>query len=948
MTLSARIRQKVRGAGRALRFAWQGKPIQPSLKERRFEDKTFYRGFILGSTEIEEGNCVFIRNADALDADDVNCCDIAKIVRCYDNGERNNNNRVQVQWYSRIEDVKPNHLKNIQEGLSPPDASLELVRDERGFPTDIDAETIHSRCHVKEVPCGVSPRSVSQPELYQLPFFVCRFRYAGKKPFLLPIEDVPEIQQTPVKRRKTRRSLVVDLTNIETASPKRRIEKTPEEEMGKENLQEKGSGLTRKAEIKKQSESPLRPINHIAHDEVASSPSLKRKASETELSSERKKSRLALEDAKNSCKEVSRVVSDEDVTMVERHTSSGRKLKILCYRKLSDGMIDKDGNPTPWSPDTKSTKSPLASPDANSESSPLKSKSSTAKTSSIKEIGKIRALKDNEIDFILDSDDNESESDMDVDKDNDHEAKNCKSSRKHTKVSILKDFIGDTENSSPKPVLKNHSKNRYEDLQPLPEMITPKKKKHSVKSKSTIKKRFRCEECAVSFPSRAELREHDEEEHDDFQPISKTPSRASKKKASARTPSHAASPHARAVPKMPSRTNPVTQPGTPLELARARLHVSAVPDSLPCRENEFQDIYSFVEGKLFDGTGGCMYISGVPGTGKTATVREVVRLLLQCSQDGDLPSFSFLEINALKLTEPHQLWVQVWKGLTGSKVTAEHASSLLEKRFSTPAPRRDPTLLLVDELDMLWTRKQDVMYNLFDWPSRPGSKLVVVAIANTMDLPERIMKNRVSSRLGLTRMTFQPYTHTQLQEIVTSRLLGIPAFDPGAIQLVSRKVAALSGDARRALDICRRATEIAETKKLPPSPSKSPMKRAALVGMLHVDQAIREMFTSPKIAAIRSCSVMEQLILKAVVAEFIRTGVEEAQFGRVMDQFVSLCRFDGMKPPCTSVVMMLVNHLTSQRLILTEHSRNDILMRLRLNISIDDVSYALQSISDAQ
>lgn len=38
---------------------------------------------------------------------------------------------------------------------------------------------------------------------------------------------------------------------------------------------------------------------------------------------------------------------------------------------------------------------------------------------------------------------------------------------------------------------------------------------------------------------------------------------------------------------------------------------------------------------------------------------------------------------------------------------------------------------------------------------------------------------------------------------------------------------------------------------------------------------------------------MEQLILKAIVAEFTRTGVEEALFGRVMDQFVSLCRFEG-------------------------------------------------------
>ena len=45
------------------------------------------------------------------------------------------------------------------------------------------------------------------------------------------------------------------------------------------------------------------------------------------------------------------------------------------------------------------------------------------------------------------------------------------------------------------------------------------------------------------------------------------------------------------------------------------------------------------------------------------------------------------------------------------------------------------------------TRKQDVLYNLFDWPTKPNSKLVVLAIANTMDLPERVMMNRVSSRL---------------------------------------------------------------------------------------------------------------------------------------------------------------------------------------------------------
>lgn len=53
----------------------------------------------------------------------------------------------------------------------------------------------------------------------------------------------------------------------------------------------------------------------------------------------------------------------------------------------------------------------------------------------------------------------------------------------------------------------------------------------------------------------------------------------------------------------------------------------------------------------------------------------------------------------------------------------------------------------VPQLDLLTTRKQDVLYNLFDWPTKPRSKLVVLAIANTMDLPERVMMNRVSSRL---------------------------------------------------------------------------------------------------------------------------------------------------------------------------------------------------------
>lgn len=63
------------------------------------------------------------------------------------------------------------------------------------------------------------------------------------------------------------------------------------------------------------------------------------------------------------------------------------------------------------------------------------------------------------------------------------------------------------------------------------------------------------------------------------------------------------------------------------------------------------------------------------------------------------------------------------------------------------------SIVLMDELDQLVTNKQDVVYNFFNWPTLAGSKLVVIAVANTMDLPERVMTGRVRSRLGQSEPT---------------------------------------------------------------------------------------------------------------------------------------------------------------------------------------------------
>ena len=83
-----------------------------------------------------------------------------------------------------------------------------------------------------------------------------------------------------------------------------------------------------------------------------------------------------------------------------------------------------------------------------------------------------------------------------------------------------------------------------------------------------------------------------------------------------------------------------------------------------------------------------------------------------------------------------------------------------------------------------------VLYNLCEWPGRKGSRLAVIGIANTLDLPERLMP-RIASRLGGRRVVFQPYKREQLQEIVIQRLkdAGVSeAFDDNAVKYAASKV----------------------------------------------------------------------------------------------------------------------------------------------------------------
>ncbi|KAA8897854.1 origin recognition complex subunit 1 [Sphaerosporella brunnea] len=459
--------------------------------------------------------------------------------------------------------------------------------------------------------------------------------------------------------------------------------------------------------------------------------------------------------------------------------------------------------------------------------------------------------------------------------------------------------------------------------------------------------------------------------------VPRTPSRRKRQKSTAATPSRktpakafTTPSHRRVTVKKPllftplstRHLSPTRHLSTPYALARHRLHVSTLPPQLPCREEEFTEVYTHLSAAITEGTGSCIYISGTPGTGKTATVREVISQLQGLVAAEELDDFTFVEINGMKVTDPHQSYSLLWEAIKGERVSPSQALGLLEAEFSTPSPRRVPCVVLMDELDQLVTRGQGVMYNFFNWPGGRYSRLIVLAVANTMDLPERTLSNKISSRLGLTRITFPGYTHSQLQTIIASRLEGVfgDFFDADAIQFASRKVAAVSGDARRALDICRRAVEIVEYSQdggggAPGTPSRRAVdgsgggiKAGGRVTIPIIKKAIQESTSSPLQMFLKLLPCSSKVFLAALLARVRRSGVAENLLAEVYEEAERMAALadesvrdivaGGRKSGLGAAVAALVD----AGVVSVEGKRGDRGGRVRCLVGEEDVKMALR------
>ncbi|CAD7002761.1 unnamed protein product [Ceratitis capitata] len=234
---------------------------------------------------------------------------------------------------------------------------------------------------------------------------------------------------------------------------------------------------------------------------------------------------------------------------------------------------------------------------------------------------------------------------------------------------------------------------------------------------------------------------------------------------------------------------------------------SAETQHLPGREQQLQDLKEFFQEHLEEQRSGSLYVSGQPGTGKTACLSLLLRSPELSKQ------LKSVYINCTSIASINGVYKKLCTELKLHPVGRTERDYLAAVQQHLRTARR-MLLIVLDEIDQLCTTKQSVLYTIFEWPSLPGARLLLVGIANSLDLTERtLMRLNARCELKPQHMHFPPYTKQQIVEIFRARLeeAGVlDVFPPVTLQLLAAKVSAVSGDVRRALDIGRRVAEIAE------------------------------------------------------------------------------------------------------------------------------------------
>ena len=329
---------------------------------------------------------------------------------------------------------------------------------------------------------------------------------------------------------------------------------------------------------------------------------------------------------------------------------------------------------------------------------------------------------------------------------------------------------------------------------------------------------------------------------------------------------------------------------------------SARLEYLPCRKDEQDKIYDYIKkGLETNGNYSSLYIAGMPGTGKTASVKTIVNILESelneaknkkngkaNGKDGII-SFNKLFISGIEYPNISNVFKVIYKFIFAKekeKLNIKNYIQLLNnffshrKKYNSSITLNDPSnkhiLLIIDEIDILINSSQNLLYNIFNWTTYDYSKLIVISISNTLDLPNRLLP-KIRSRMGNNTVMFKPYNKDELRIIIEDRGIDLNLFSSDAIRLSCVKVAAINGDLRRVFKILAKAKEINALENYK-------KKNKELVSKYDILNAWDELFNSKISKVIGSLNIFEKIIIATILSKIKEQNNLKIKLGDLYDK----------------------------------------------------------------
>lgn len=246
---------------------------------------------------------------------------------------------------------------------------------------------------------------------------------------------------------------------------------------------------------------------------------------------------------------------------------------------------------------------------------------------------------------------------------------------------------------------------------------------------------------------------------------------------------------------------------------REVLRHSYTPDVLVHRDIQTEELATILVSALRGETPSNILIYGKTGTGKTAVTRFVGNELEKTSIKMNVKC-SVIYINCEIVDTQYRLLANLARHLGEDiPMTGWPTDHVFERFREALDTKKQVLIIILDEIDKLVKKNDDVLYNL----SRintilQSSKVSIIGVSNDLKFTE-FLDPRVKSSLGEEEIIYPPYDADQIRDILSQRAdiaYNANILDKDVIPLCAALAAQEHGDARRALDLLRVSGEIAE------------------------------------------------------------------------------------------------------------------------------------------